>query len=398
MTATTAVSIHDGLETLREAYKACWYKRFTKDGRPISCRSPRCPNPLCRRKYAEKESAILIRSFRDKPPDYWFTLKIEDDEHTADVQMAAYLRGFVQRVRDHRKATGVEFEYDIRLEFDEYGQPHGHMTLITGHDWTVWKAKDVVRGWWQASCGDRPVKVYCDTVDSPTAQARYVTKNLRSRRGVLPPPDDWNGKKCRLNWRSRGFLTKSKETLWKEQVAEWFPASTHPNEPPQGDEEADDTTNAGGAATRPVAAFWRCRWALGAVRHDIGPLRAVLCEFGLVSGRGVVGGDRCREARDETAYEEEYDMMTLKEFMAMQEGVFLPDRPIRKGLSKLNPLPTTNAHRKRLHAKPGKPSQPFAPTVRRVAEIVPNKLIPKLSRRSGGGGGGTNWTCGRSMP
>jgi len=35
-------------------------------------------------------------------------------------------------------------------------------------------------------------------------------------------------------------------------------------------------------------------------------------------------------------------------------------------------------NRRRLHVKPAKKPKPFAPTVRAVREIVPNKLIPKL--------------------
>ena len=72
---------------------------------------------------------------------------------------------------------------------------------------------------------------------------------------------------------------------------------------------------------------------------------------------------------------DEFGMMSFKEFVAMKEGFLLPDRPPAKGLSRINPFPTTAARRKRLHAKPVKP---FAPTVRKVAEIVPQKLIPKL--------------------
>ena len=73
-----------------------------------------------------------------------------------------------------------------------------------------------------------------------------------------------------------------------------------------------------------------------------------------------------------------YGVMSFKEFLAVQEGLLLPDRPPAKGLSRINPFPTSHAHRQRLHAKPVKPPKPFAPTVRRVAEIVPQKLIPKL--------------------
>ncbi len=262
MTATTTVSIEDALVSLRETYRACCFKRFGKDGRPIPCRSPRCPCPACRRKHAEKESAILSKSFKDRPPDYCFTLKIEDDEHTPDVLMASYLKPFVQKVRDFRKANGVVIEYDIRLEFDKHGQPHGHLTVITALNWSVWKMKDMVRGWWAACCQNRPVKVYCDRVNDATAHARYVTKNLRDRRGVLPPPDDWNGKTCRLNWRSRGFLSKSKATLWREQIEEWFPKATVPDEPPITHNETPAATTAVQAPTRPVAAFWPLMWLM----------------------------------------------------------------------------------------------------------------------------------------
>ena len=41
-------------------------------------------------------------------------------------------------------------------------------------------------------------------------------------------------------------------------------------------------------------------------------------------------------------------------------------------------VPGTDGQRKRLHAKPVKPPKPFAPTVRSVAEIVPQKVIPKM--------------------
>ena len=37
------------------------------------------------------------------------------------------------------------------------------------------------------------------------------------------PPQEWNGRRCRFVWRSRGFLTKTKGRLWQEQRAEWYP-------------------------------------------------------------------------------------------------------------------------------------------------------------------------------
>lgn len=72
---------------------------------------------------------------------------------------------------------------------------------------------------------------------------------------------------------------------------------------------------------------------------------------------------------------------TFKEWLAQHdEGFLLPDRPPLKGMSRINALPVPNARRRRLHAKPVKKPNPFAPTIRPVAEIVPPKLIPNLSR------------------
>ena len=114
------------------------------------------------------------------------------------------------------------------------------------------------------------------------------------------------------------------------------------------------------------------------VGHAFGPLRAALCVPETVSGRWRGrGGGRCRGDRENYKMEVEMDtfgMMSFKEFVAMKEGLLLPDRPPAKGLSRINPFPTTAAHRKRLHAKPVKP---FGPTVQRMKEIVLNKLIPR---------------------
>ena len=56
----------------------------------------------------------------------------------------------------------------------------------------------------------------------------------------------------------------------------------------------------------------------------------------------------------------------------------LPDRPSLKGMPKINSTLGTDAQRKRLHLLGVKPPKLFPPTVQKVKEIVPNKLIPKL--------------------
>ncbi len=70
---------------------------------------------------------------------------------------------------------------------------------------------------------------------------------------------------------------------------------------------------------------------------------------------------------------------TFHEWLARRdEGLMFPDRPPLKGMPRINTFPGTNAQRKALHVKPAKKPKPFAPTVRKVAEIVPQKIIPKL--------------------
>lgn len=70
---------------------------------------------------------------------------------------------------------------------------------------------------------------------------------------------------------------------------------------------------------------------------------------------------------------------TFKEWLARRdEGFLLPARPPLKGMPRINTTPFTNTQRKRFQPKPVKKLKPFAPTIRRVKEIVPNKMIPKL--------------------
>jgi hypothetical protein len=73
------------------------------------------------------------------------------------------------------------------------------------------------------------------------------------------------------------------------------------------------------------------------------------------------------------------EMMKFSEWVAQRdEGFLLPDRQPRQGMPRINAFPTTDGHRRRRHVKPAKKPKPFAPTVRAVKEIVPNKMIPKL--------------------
>jgi hypothetical protein len=51
---------------------------------------------------------------------------------------------------------------------------------------------------------------------------------------------------------------------------------------------------------------------------------------------------------------------------------------LSRGCPPINTTPFTDAQRKRFQPKQPKKIKSFAPTVQKVKEIVPNKLIPKL--------------------
>ena len=64
---------------LDKAYAKCKFKRYTRDGRAIPCLNARCPNPLCRRKGAEKQSIICQRSAGTNPPKWCAVLRVDDE-------------------------------------------------------------------------------------------------------------------------------------------------------------------------------------------------------------------------------------------------------------------------------------------------------------------------------
>ncbi len=70
---------------------------------------------------------------------------------------------------------------------------------------------------------------------------------------------------------------------------------------------------------------------------------------------------------------------TFSEWLTRRdEGYLSPDRPPLKAMPRINTTPFTDTERKQFQAKPPKPPNPFAPTVHKVAEIVPQKAVAKL--------------------
>jgi len=66
--------------------------------------------------------------------------------------------------------------------------------------------------------------------------------------------------------------------------------------------------------------------------------------------------------------------LSFREYIQMRERV-LP--PFAVPTTRINSLPVTQARLKRTATKPVKAPDPFAPTVQKVAEVVPDKFVRK---------------------
>ena len=71
----------------------------------------------------------------------------------------------------------------------------------------------------------------------------------------------------------------------------------------------------------------------------------------------------------------------FQEWLAVREGLWMPDKAAVPGLSRLNVTPMTNTQRKRLVSKPVKLPNPFKPTVAKVGVLPkPSFLTPKITK------------------
>ena len=76
-------------------------------------------------------------------------------------------------------------------------------------------------------------------------------------------------------------------------------------------------------------------------------------------------------------------MMTFSEYLkarAFEEGLLLPDKPIRPGVPRINTTPFTNAQRRKLHLKPVKAPPPVKPFTSTLPKIVPPKSVVRIRR------------------
>jgi hypothetical protein len=203
------------IEQHNKNYAACSYKTFLPCGRILSCRSQSCRNELCRIKHAEKQSLIFEFSCIKRPPNYVINLRISDEYPIYDFQMSQYLGQFNDKIKYLEKTNKIQFKYDLRIEFTK-GRPHVHGSLICNSEITAWKGKKLIKEMWNKSCDGRPTRVYFKPVRTVVGNAKYQTKNIKSRdKKVELIPETWDTKVCNISRCSRGFYIYPKEIIWK---------------------------------------------------------------------------------------------------------------------------------------------------------------------------------------
>ena len=213
---------------LDNAYAKCKFKRYTRDGRPIPCLNARCPNPLCRRKGAEKHSIINQRSVGTNPPKWCVVLRVDDKLPLDIVLLNTYLGNLFDRFRYYRKSTGDVLEYASFTHYKNQ-RPHTHLSLIAPDSWTVKEAKAKLKEWWRKSCDGRKVSVYVAEIRNVVAKIKYVTGDVMNREKYEKPPRSENGKRSKLVRISNGYLSGNAEAIWKEHIAELYPNAAKAN-------------------------------------------------------------------------------------------------------------------------------------------------------------------------
>jgi len=117
-----------------------------------------------------------------------------------------------------------------------------------------------------------------------------------------------------------------------------------------------------GAERRGVPA---CSWMTGAfTKFLLSGAKKKKAGKGLLAGR--LSG-QCRRFFLGKGMEE----MSFREFVLMREKLAVPT-------TKISPFPATQARLKRMATKAVRAPDPFAPTVRPVAEVVPEKMVRKV--------------------
>lgn len=142
----------------------------------------------------------------------------------------------------------------------------------------------LVKGCGAVSYLDHSTAAYCNRVRNVAGLASYTSQRTSSTAARRDATAELNGRWCRLGWRLRAFLTKSKDHLWQEQRADWYLQSVAGAIPHGEGANPDNRLILQNRATSPTAAWWSRRCfepcktgvaAPAAFGGGVGPLHGV---------------------------------------------------------------------------------------------------------------------------
>jgi hypothetical protein len=176
--------------------------------RLVPCRRPWCSEG-CRRRWAQRLSACLRRSFTEGSPP----------THFARVTAFGRLsRGELSRAQQSllRRLTYREIGFFWVREWGADGQEHLHLLLRTQGNLTTEQFGTLWRQSLPALEGVHGTH-YCQALKNAVGAARYVVKDTRAG-GELA----LRGLRRRLYGYSTGFLSRPLRELWAAVRADWF--------------------------------------------------------------------------------------------------------------------------------------------------------------------------------
>ena len=190
-------------------------------GKPIRvpCGRPRCSRE-CRDKWAKKLASCLCRSFLELPPTH--EVRITVYGMITDQELSQANGSFFRRLRYRLGTEGSECEY---LAVNEWSEGHRHMHILVRTCFAL--TSPMIRALWAKTLPSLPFTHHCAGVRNPAAIARYVVKHVKDDSKKELAPRSFKG---RVYSYSRGFFTETLADLWKEQVAEWYPARKRSSE------------------------------------------------------------------------------------------------------------------------------------------------------------------------
>jgi hypothetical protein len=149
-----------------------------------------------------------MRSFKELPPTHM--IRLTSFALLSDSELTKRVRWFLDRLRYR-----VPCEYLLVNEWSD-GHRHTHILVRSGGEITPELVSEL---WAKLIPGPKAIRsTYCRPIRNPAGAARYIVKHVNDAAKKEVAPKTYSG---RVMTYSKGFLSKSMQSLWREQLQDW---------------------------------------------------------------------------------------------------------------------------------------------------------------------------------